>query len=145
MDRDLLRRPSFVPDQAAAPTLAQLDDAFDRELVRACALVERSGHPCARVVLVGDVGGCSPDQFWVACNARAAELATMYGVEMLLVVEGSAMSIRVEPHDARADAAIVAGPAPRSRCMWPWQSRHRCVQQRAAHATSGWRGNDRHG
>jgi hypothetical protein len=120
MARGLLDRASSRAEDIAAPPppLRLLDRALDRELTEACALVGRAVGTGTQVILEAAVGAHPVTTFWAACDVRAAELCTRYGVELLLVEEDGRIRIRVDQYHAAA-----LGPPSRSRrhAWWRWR------------------------
>src|SRR4051794_36824453 len=98
MNREVLGRSEHLAGVAGAtlPALAQLDGELDRRFTLACSLVGQPEGRWAQVTLVADAGERAAAQLWQACNARAAQLCSEYGVEVLLVEEEGQLRIRIE-------------------------------------------------
>lgn len=136
--RSLDAPPRATP--AAAPPLARLEPALDRQLADACRLVAAAPAIATTVTLVADLTSRDADTTWLACDRRVAELVHEYGVEVWLAQEELQVRIRIEPYEptlpplpaptpeqGEGDEAPDA-PAPPARPRWAgWRRWWRAV------------------
>lgn len=130
---------------AVAEPAARRDAALEAEFATACRLVTRPVGEPTSVTLVVEAKEPGDDAFWAALNARVAELAWQYGVEIWLALDGTEIRARIRPYQPEpppAPRALTAAPstdrAERGRLGWRarWHAAIEGVTRRE-HARSG--------